>query len=300
MRRLVLTIICLMFLVFCVSGCGLIIGKLMHAKAGSAASEQTQQPTQTTSTDTAPTQTPATGSDEGSAGKTETAPAGSETAGEGEKPTTTPATTSTGGDEEKVIQGTLPQAQQSSSQRTRYVPIGAQRVLTTADLRGLSSWQLDVLRNEIYAAHGRPFARADLRSYFRKQSWYVEDAGFSEARLSIIEKRNAAFIAIYQRGHTGSSGGSSGGRSSGGGGFILPFSSSRRVNSYDLQNLSAWQLDIARNEIYARHGRPFKRADLRRYFRGQSWYSEDYGFSEARLSGLEKANAEFIRQWQGR
>jgi hypothetical protein len=46
------------------------------------------------------------------------------------------------------------------------------RLLTSADLQGKSSWDLDVLRNEIYARHGRRFANPRLQSYFESQPWY--------------------------------------------------------------------------------------------------------------------------------
>lgn len=210
-----------------------------------------------------------------------------------------------------VIKGTLPEpagGESSGGGRVTFVPVGAQRTLSTSDLSGLSKWQLDVLRNEIYAAHGRTFDRSDLQKYFDRQTWYTRDSGFSDSRLSNLEKRNAAFVADYQkrRGQVGSGSRSSGGarRSSGGGsqwvstGFVLPFSSDRRVTSSDLGGLSRWELDVARNEIYARHGRPFKRGDLRDYFRGQAWYSEDGGYSDGRLSRLEAANAETIRQYE--
>jgi hypothetical protein len=210
---------------------------------------------------------------------------------------------------ETVVKGSLPEpadGDSSSGGTVRYEPIGAQRTLSTSDLSGLSKWQLDVLRNEIYAAHGRTFERSDLQNYFDRQTWYTRDSGFSEARLSSLEKRNAEFIAKYQKGRGQVSGGStrsSGSRRSSGSqwvttGFVLPFSSDRNVTSSDLSGLSKWELDVARNEIYARHGRGFNRSDLREYFNGQAWYSEDSGYSDGRLSRLEARNAEYIRQYQ--
>lgn len=208
-------------------------------------------------------------------------------------------------DQPKVIQGTLPKPAggSSSSGGVKYVPVGAQRTLTTGDLSGLSKWQLDVLRNEIYAAHGRTFDRADLQNYFDRQTWYEADSGFSEARLSSLEKRNAAFIASYQkgRGQSGSSAGNprrSSGSQASSTGYVLPFSSDRKVTSSDLAGLSRWELDVARNEIYARHGRAFNRSDLQHYFGARAWYSIAPGFSESDLSSLEKRNAEFIRNYQ--
>lgn len=292
-----------LLLMVLVCGCGLIKG-LARVKIEPPASSQDQQAKPESGASTASTDGKAT-SETGTAISGGIAGGGAAAAGSGEGETTSSAAEqqpTAGGTAPKdtVIVGKLPQpAGGGGGGKSRYVPVGAQRTLTTSDLSGLSGWQLDVLRNEIYAAHGRKFDRADLRAYFRKQSWYVEDSSFTEARLSSLEKRNAAFIASYQksRGKTSSRRSSSSGSRSGGG-FVLSFSSSRTVTSSDLSGLSAWQLDIARNEIYARHGRIFKRSDLRNYFRSQGWYREDSGFSEGRLSSLEKRNAEFIRQYQ--
>lgn len=50
--------------------------------------------------------------------------------------------------------------------------------------------RLRLLRNEIYARHGRTFSSADLVSYFTGQSWYKPDPAFKEASLSTTEKEN--------------------------------------------------------------------------------------------------------------
>lgn len=44
----------------------------------------------------------------------------------------------------------------------------------------------------------------------------------------------------------------------------------------EVSGLSDWQLLIARNEIYARHGLGFKDESLRGYFQSKSWYHELY------------------------
>ena len=38
-------------------------------------------------------------------------------------------------------------------------------------------------------------------------------------------------------------------------------------------SLTDWEIRVARNEIYARHGRIFSDPDLNAYFRSQSWYT---------------------------
>lgn len=58
--------------------------------------------------------------------------------------------------------------------------------------------------------------------------------------------------------------------------YVLPDSSSRYLFRGELENLSLWELYLARNEIFARHGRGFNNQDLVDYFATRTWYSEYY------------------------
>jgi len=80
--------------------------------------------------------------------------------------------------------------------------------------------------------------------------------------------------------------------------FILPFSNTRNVVEKDLIDLTDWELKVARNEIYARHGRPFVHKDLSCYFAKQSWYTTDTTFTEKSLSIIESTNAVFILNFE--
>lgn len=82
--------------------------------------------------------------------------------------------------------------------------------------------------------------------------------------------------------------------------YILPDSSDRELTEEDLQGLSKEQLRLARNEIYARHGRIFQDETLKTYFEAQDWYvgsilPEDFSDTEI-LTDLELDNANFILQ----
>jgi len=79
---------------------------------------------------------------------------------------------------------------------------------------------------------------------------------------------------------------------------IAPFTRTRRVHDSDLRGYSNWQLTLMRNEIYARHGRPFQNSYIRSHFLKQSWYRPDANYRESRLSRLERENAEYIRDYQ--
>ena len=66
----------------------------------------------------------------------------------------------------------------------------------------------------------------------------------------------------------------------------------------DLMSLSAKELTYLRNSIYARHGYVFKSQELNNYFKQFEWYHPDSNVTEAALNGVEKINAEFIRNYQ--
>ena len=58
---------------------------------------------------------------------------------------------------------------------------------------------------------------------------------------------------------------------------------------------------IARNEIYARHGRRFRDSSLQSYFNNCSWYSGTIApdsFNESVLNAYEKANVQTIKKYE--
>ncbi len=77
-------------------------------------------------------------------------------------------------------------------------------------------------------------------------------------------------------------------------GEMVPGSGSRLLTEEDLDDLSKAELFVARNEIFARHGRVFRSPVLRRHFERFSWYRPQPG--EIRLSAVEMANVRLIRE----
>lgn len=80
--------------------------------------------------------------------------------------------------------------------------------------------------------------------------------------------------------------------------YILPDSSSRELTIADISGLSHDQLELARNELYARHGRKFTNPTLQNYFNSQAWYTgtiEPEDFTDDMLSDVEKSNIQFIK-----
>lgn len=83
--------------------------------------------------------------------------------------------------------------------------------------------------------------------------------------------------------------------------YVLPESSTRLLTFADLEGLDAEQCRIARNEIYARHGRKFKDEALQAYFNSKSWYNgyiEPADFTDTMLSDIENKNKDLIVKYE--
>jgi len=74
---------------------------------------------------------------------------------------------------------------------------------------------------------------------------------------------------------------------------LFPYSAKQRISPGDLEGLSKQQLRIARNEIFARRGRHFKSADLKRHFKRFRWYKPHTW--KPKLNRIEKANVNLIK-----
>jgi hypothetical protein len=68
------------------------------------------------------------------------------------------------------------------------------RLLRPSDLEGLSAKDGAILRNFIYARHGRPFAKEMYRSYFSQFGWYRAESSYTDSRLNGIERQNVEVL----------------------------------------------------------------------------------------------------------
>ena len=182
------------------------------------------------------------------------------------------------------------------------IPYSDSRVLSDSDLQGITRSDLTLARNEIYARHGRMFKDDDIRAYFESQAWYagiVPADQFSESVLSKTEKTNISTIKAYEDYLDGDS--DTGGSTVISGDYIIPDSSTRYLSDSDVRGLDDHTLMLARNEIYARHGRKFNDAEIRAYFESKSWYYptiDPADFTEDMLSDVEKANIALIKSYE--
>ena len=86
------------------------------------------------------------------------------------------------------------------------------------------------------------------------------------------------------------------------GSYILPQSSERLLTDSDVDGMSYEELQMAINEIYARHGRKFSSQSVQNYFDGQSWYQgtvEPDDFSDSVFSQIESQNVLFLLKKMG-
>ncbi len=85
--------------------------------------------------------------------------------------------------------------------------------------------------------------------------------------------------------------------------YILPNSSTELILDSILESLDAEKLKLARNEIYARHGRKFDDNAIQSYFDSKSWYKgfiEPDVFDESVLSNIELYNLGAIERQEKR
>ncbi len=79
--------------------------------------------------------------------------------------------------------------------------------------------------------------------------------------------------------------------------YLIDDSDVNVVTQKQLDNLTLEDLEIAYNEIFARHGHDFKDKNLREYFIGHIWYKPLYGKTVAleELNEVEKQNINIIK-----
>ena len=83
--------------------------------------------------------------------------------------------------------------------------------------------------------------------------------------------------------------------------YFFPESSNRYLTDEEISNYTSDQLELAKNEIYARHGRQFVTDYIADYFNSKSWYKgtvnpED--FSTSVFNDYEIQNIELIQSYE--
>ncbi len=155
------------------------------------------------------------------------------------------------------------------------------KAITEQMLQGLSLHELRLLRNEVYARHGRMFRADWLQQYFFFQPWYNADENFKDESLSGNDKLNVETIVKYEN-------------------KLHQELSTKPIASALLEGLFIEDASQMRQEIYARHGKVFKEPWLQKYFSSFDWYKADPNFNEAALTEVEKKNIATIVAYEKR
>jgi hypothetical protein len=155
------------------------------------------------------------------------------------------------------------------------------RTITDQMLQGLSLHELRLIRNEIYARHGRMFRAEWLQQHFFMQPWYAPDENFKDEELSGTDKLNVETIVKYEN-------------------KIHQELSTKPIARALLEGLFLEDASQMRQEIYARHGKTFKEPWLQKYFSSFDWYKADPDFTEAALTEVEKKNIATIAAYEKR
>lgn len=77
-----------------------------------------------------------------------------------------------------------------------------------------------------------------------------------------------------------------------------PEGSQRELLPEDVENMGKPDLELMRNEIFARHGYCFKRREMRDMFENQDWYIPNNTDVRSVLTPVEKKNIELIKRYE--
>ena len=70
--------------------------------------------------------------------------------------------------------------------------------LTEADLKDLDKAQLRLMRNAVYARHGRTFKSVDLQSLWECYTWYEKNPNYSDDLLTETDKYNIELVQKFE------------------------------------------------------------------------------------------------------
>ncbi len=84
--------------------------------------------------------------------------------------------------------------------------------------------------------------------------------------------------------------------------YFFPNSLDEYISESQLYGMTARELTLARNEVYARYGYTFQRQDLQEYFNSKSWYKADPAVNKNTIgnyvSAIGMKNMVMIREYQ--
>lgn len=156
------------------------------------------------------------------------------------------------------------------------------KLISSQMLHGLSLHELRLLRNEVYARHGRQFQAPWLSQHFYSQEWYQPSDTFKDEDLSGPDKENVETIVAYEN-------------------RIHDDLSRKPLTRALLEGLFVEDAGKMRQEIYARRGKVFTREPwFQTYFESFAWYKANPEFTDTQLTEVEKRNIATIVAYEKR
>jgi hypothetical protein len=154
------------------------------------------------------------------------------------------------------------------------------KLISPQMLHGLSLNELRLLRNEVYARHGRQFQAPWLSQYFYSQPWYQPEENFKDEDVSGADKQNVETIVAYEK-------------------KIHDELGSKPIARTLLDGLFVEDAVKMRQEIYARRGKVFtKEPWFQTYFESFTWYKANPDFTDTQLTAMEKRNIATIAAYE--
>lgn len=148
-------------------------------------------------------------------------------------------------------------------------------LLTEAMLENVTLNEARIMRNEFFARRGKKFTTPGYRSFYEWQDWYKPTKNQAVIKLNPIEEQNVKTIQAYEN-------------------KIRERITTEVLSQEVFEGLFTEDLRVLRNEIYARHGRVFKDAELQKTFTAMSWYKPNPEYNDSLLTETEQQNLKLI------
>lgn len=171
------------------------------------------------------------------------------------------------------------------------IPSSADEKITFKTLNQYTAEELYIARNEMLARHGYIFTKyPKLQKYFESKSWYNPNPSYSGQLTSKLETDNYACIRaieflkasckenpeIYSE-------------------YVFPNSDTVKITEEEVSRLNNWEIEVAKNEIYARYGLGFSTKELLDHFQNKSWFTINPSVgNDVELNNIEHQNVATI------
>lgn len=165
--------------------------------------------------------------------------------------------------------------------------------LAESEVAAMDGEQIQFIINQIYAKNGYVFRTESIQSYFSRLPWYVPiSSDASQLQMSSLDRSNLNLLVRYRDGS------SQGSTSSLGWMWTRHAVDSALTASY-VRNLSAYDIQLLINTIYAKNGYIFETDSLQLMFDGQPWYQgRTRDASQLSFSSLDRQNLNLLTSYR--